>query len=1154
MECWGNCDRISELEKLKLRTQYFDYICGLFLDFMRMKKLLQIFRLFQGVNLQSFGLFLVLSVVFTVGANAQSTSSTITGNVSDGANPIAEAVVTAVHVPTNTAFYAITNQKGNYVLNNVIAGGPYNIKVEKTGYRLTMVQNVSAPIAESVVANVVAEKSTVTLQEVAIYGDPESSAMNVQRSGIGTRIDGKSMEAMPTVDRSLNDVMKLTPQATSSGGTFSVGGGNYRGSAISVDGASFNNAFGIGSNLPAGGSPISLDAIDQISINISPFNVRQSGFQGGAVNMVTKRGTNSWHGSVYDYFTSSKLHGQKVDTNKLTSSSTLNNVVGMTLGGPIVKDKLFFFINGEYIVDNQAGSTIQARTNEDQPYGVSNGFNRPTVSQMENIQNFLNEQFGYNPGRFQDYSIKTPDYKLLARLDWNIDKNNIFNVRFSHTHTSNSYLASSSMSPLGGTNTPIVSDGETYVVNRYSQGRTSLYSMPFESANYSQIMNFTSVAAELNSHVLNGKGNNMARLTWSYQNEPRGYVGGPFPTVDILEPYDDESGNRQMAFYTTFGPDPFTYENLRQVSTMTATDEFTYNTGIHNILAGVQLEWNHVVNGFMQGGAGWYVYDSWQSFVNDVLYGSSAPVAFMITHANADDPTVTVNPTFNSYLPSIYAQDEIEFSKFFKLTAGIRLEMPVVRFPNDNRNVDFDEVAAAHPESSFAGLSTANLPKMTVNVSPRIGFNWDITKKRELILRGGTGLFTGRIPNVWLVSAAGNSNCLQYQYIANNNTGFPVVHFNDNRADIINSIYAGTPFEQQNLPAPTSPTILAENLKMPTSWKTSLSLDVKLPGNVKATFEGIYSLNYNEVIVRTLGYQEDGTVQLPGEPDARTHYQNEGITNSSNGKMGGYYLCNNNDFHGRYFSLSAQFQKSFRFGLDLMAAYTFSYSKSLTDALSDQAAELSYIYNVNDCNSPELGYSSFVPPHRVIGAVGYNIKEGSRTATKLGLFYEGLNAGVYNNKFVSRTSYLINNVSGMGNNQLIYIPTEEELNAMPFASPENRAEFEAFIAGDRYLSRHRGEYSKRNASVAPWLNRINFRLSQEIYFNVSGQKHTLDVGLDMNNIGNLLCSRWGTYKVLDKEAVINYKDGIYTFSQPTWSAYNNLFSTWQILFHIRYAF
>ena len=180
-----------------------------------------------------------------------------------------------------------------------------------------------------------------------------------------------------------------------------------------------------------------------------------------------------------------------------------------------------------------------------------------------------------------------------------------------------------------------------------------------------------------------------------------------------------------------------------------------------------------------------------------------------------------------------------------------------------------------------------------MNVSPRIGFNWDITKKRELILRGGTGLFTGRIPNVWLVSAAGNSNCLQYQYIANNNTGFPVVHFNDNRADIINSIYAGTPFEQQNLPAPTSPTILAENLKMPTSWKTSLSLDVKLPGNVKATFEGIYSLNYNEVIVRTLGYQEDGTVQLPGEPDARTHYQNEGIANSSNGKMGGYYLCNN---------------------------------------------------------------------------------------------------------------------------------------------------------------------------------------------------------------------------------------------------------------------
>ena len=1101
-------------------------------------------------------LFLICCLLCVIGTYAQTVTSLISGNVSDGKDPIADAVITAVYMPTNTAYYAVSNDNGNYVINNVIAGGPYTIKVEKAGYQTTMVQNIYAPIAETIIANIVANKASIKLDEVAIYADPASSGMNIQRSGISTYLSSKSIEMMPTVSRTLNDILKLSPQASESIGGFSIGGGNYRGSTFSVDGASFNNAFGIGSNLPAGGSPISLDAIEQISINVTPFNVTQSGFQGGAVNMVTKRGTNTWHGSVYDYFTCSKLQGQKVDTNMLTTSSTLNNVIGMTLGGPIVKDKLFFFLNGEYVVDNQAGSSIQARPDADQPYGGSTGYNRPTIDQMEGIQQFLNDRFGYNPGRYQNYSIQTPDYKVLARLDWIINKNNILNFRFSHTHFSAANVLSSSMSPLGGTNTSfIASDGNTYQINRYAEGRTSLYAMPFESANYSQERNFTTAVAELNSRVLNNKGNNMARLAWSFQHEPRSYFGNEFPTVDILEPYYD-NGERHYGMLTTFGPDPFTYANLCQVNTLTATDEFTYTTGMHNILAGVQFEWDHIVNGFMQGGAGWYIYDSWESFVNDATTGSALPVSFMITHANDNDPTQKTSPTFNYMQPSIYAQDEVEFSKFFKLTFGLRLEMPLYSFTNDNRNLDFDRVATINPQSSFAGLSTANLPNVSVNVSPRIGFNWDITKDRKLILRGGTGLFTGRIPNVWLVSSAVNSNCLQYQYIANINTGADMIHFNPNRAEIINSIYANKPFEQQNLPAPAYATLFASDLRMPTSWKTSLSLDIKLPGDIKATIEGVYSLNYNEVYAKTLGYKEDGVVQLPGEPDSRTHYTNENITNSTGTKMSGYYLCNVKDLHGQYISVSVQLQKSFKFGLDLAAMYTFNHATATFDGLNDQVSTIANTYTVNDCNKPEIGYTSYLSPHRVVGVIGYHIKEGEHTSTKLGLFYEGSRIGIYNNLLCNRSSYLINNVSGMGNSQLMYIPTQDELSNMPFESIENKEAFESYIASDNYLSKHRGEYSKRNARVAPWLNRINFRVSQEIYFNVAGQKHTLDIGLDLNNVGNLLCSKWGTYKKLDSEVVLNYdsKNSIYKFSQPTWSSYSNLLSTWQILFHIRYAF
>ena len=1089
--------------------------------------------------------------------SAQITTSAISGNVSDGKNPIADAVVTVVHDPTGTHYYVFSNQKGNYVINNILVGGPYTVRVERLNYKTAVVHDVEAPIGETVVVNVELERTSQRIEEVTIFGDGEKSSMNINRSGTGILLNSNEIEMVPSVSRSLYDVLKLTPQGLMTDDGAAFGGANYRGSFVTVDGASFNNSFGIGSSLPAGGTPISLEAIDQIGVNLTPYNVRHSGFQGGAINMVTRHGTNEWHGSVYDYFTSSKLQGWRVDTNWLTTSPTLNNIIGFTLSGPIVKNKLFFFVNGEYTVDHEAGSDVMARTDESQAYGGSTGFNRPTTTQMDAIQQFLSDRFGYNPGRYENYTVTTPDYKAFARLDWRINDYNLFQIRFSHTHVSTSHSPASSFSPLGGTDITLLSDGELYSVNRNNAGRRSQYAMPFESARYYQYLNFTTLAAELNSHVLNGKANNLARITWSLQNEPRNFVGGYFPTVDILEPYTAADGSTQLAMYTTFGPDPFTYGNLRRVNTVTLTDEFNYKEGIHNILVGAQYEWNRIVNSFQQGGAGWYVYDSWASFLADVNGEEGAgPSLFMITHANTDNPTEQIYPTFNQSQISVYAQDDMEFSKFFKLTAGLRLELPFIRFRYDNRNAEFDQIAAANPNSSFAGLSTADVPSTDFHISPRVGFNWDITHKRKLILRGGTGLFTGRIPNVWLVSAAGNSNCLQYQYIANLETGQDVVNFDPDLENIIHSVHQGHDYSRTGLPAPTSATILAKDLRMPTSWKTSLALDVVIPGDIKATFEAVYSFNFNEVYAKVLGYKEDGTITLPGEPDARTQYVSEGITNREGSTMSGYYLYNEKGLHGQYFSLTAQLTKTFRFGLNLMAAYTFSNANALTDGSGDQVSSFANTANVNDCNSPEIGYTGYVTPHRVIAAIGYTIKEGERTATRLGLFYEGLNMGIYNSTYRSRRSYLIDNVSGLNSSQLMYIPTADELAAMPFVSEENRAAFEEFITNDPYLNKHRGEYSMRNGGKSPWVNRINFKIDQEIYFNVNGHRQTLDVGIDFNNLGNLFCSKWGAYKVLDNEVVLKYdsNSGNYTFTPSTWSVYNSLSSTWQILLHVRYAF
>ena len=1106
-------------------------------------------------------------------AYAQVTTSSLGGQITDqNGQTVIGAAVIATHTPSGTVYGAITNNDGRYYLSGLRAGGPYTIEVSNLGYQSVIFNDVTLQLGEQTVLDAWLAEASEQLMEAVLVAD--DSRFRRERNGAATNISAVQINNLPTVSRSMNDIMALTPQAASSTSGFAVGGGNYRGSSVTVDGAAFNNAFGIGQNLPAGGSPIALDALEQISVNVTPFDVRQSGFTGGAINAVTKSGSNQWHASVYDYYTQDAFNGYKAADKTVTRSKTLNHTIGATIGGPIVKNKLFFFVNGEYTFDTSAGSTRVARADDAAAYGKGTSANRPTVAQMDAMAKYVQDKFGYNPGRYQGYDLETPDYKIMARLDWNINDNNRLNVRFSHTHNAYSSSPSSSMSPVGGNDSTFTGpNGEDISFNRNSAGRQSECALFYEAARYFQEQNFTSIAAELNSRI--GNGNNTFRAAYSHQYEPRSYVGNAFPTVDIMSDVDFPQGNDKYGILTTIGVDPFTYGNLRDVNTVTVTDEYAFNLGIHNLLAGAQFEWNRAVNGFMQGGAGWYIYDSWESFKTDVESNGTKPMAsaFMITHANLDDPTSQAYPTFDYSQASLYVQDEMAFSPYFKLTAGLRVEVPFVTNPNNNLNKDFESLGKNNPNSSFAGLSTADLPATSVSVSPRVGFNWDILKDRTVVLRGGTGIFTGRIPNVWLVSAMGNSNVLQYQYIAKANKdgdgNVQVPAFYADRSKIITELWnAQGGWTKKDLTAPTSTTIIAKDLKMPAAWKTSLAVDVNLPWGIKGTVEGIFSYNFNEVYATSLGYKQEGTVQLPGEPKARNKWVAEGVKNSAGKDVNGYYIHNvNNAGNGTYYSVTAQLSKKFNFGLELMAAYTYSGAKSLSDGAGDQISEFGNIQTINGVNEPMLGNAYYVSPHRVIANAMYTINEGKHAATKLSVFYEGFNIGYMANYSYSRFSYVMNNVSGAGKaSQLIYIPTAAELQAMPWddvkdkdnnvtqAAADNKAAYEAFIAGDPYLSKHRGQYSERNGVVAPFLNRINVRVAQDVYFNVAGRKQTIEIGLDIKNLGNLLNSNWGVYKQLSTNSILTYKNDKYTFTQPTWNVYNSLASTWQMLLSARWYF
>ena len=1085
---------------------------------------------------------LMLSIFACCTANAQVTTSGMNGTVVDqNGQPLVGATVIAVHTPSGTQYGAVTDKNGNYNLQGLRTGGPYSVTFSFVGYQSVEFPGLMLSLGQTLKRDAFL-KDSQELEAVVIKADGKNSSMNVNRAGAVTSISNEQIELMPTVNRSMNDIMKLTPQASSTTSGLAIGGGNYRQSYVTVDGAAFNNMFGIGGNLPAGGSPISLDALEQVSVSVTPFDVRQSGFTGGAINAVTKSGTNDLKVSAYLYSKSDQLQGDKYDGGKLSLSEMRDNTLGFSIGAPIIKNKLFVFANFEREWNTTPGNSRLARTNDTGEFGGNTQYNRPTASKLDEMSQFLIDTYGYNPGAYQNYSVKTPGYKLMARVDWNINRNHALNVRFSRTQNKYSSAPSSSISPLSA----------SYTYDRDNYGRTSNYAMYFQNSRYYQEQNFTSVAAELNSRFLDSRLTNTLRYTYSHQYEPRSYDGGIFPTVDILEPTDKGVN----ALYASFGLDPFTEGNLREVSTHIVTDEIGYTIGKNRLVAGLQFEHDLTTNGYLQGGAGYYVYESWDDFKND-----KAPLAFRIAHGN-NDALSQAFPQFTYMQYSIYLQDEINFSERFKATVGLRFEVPVYPSISDNENKDFTRAFA-----DYGGYKTSDMPKARLSVAPRVGFNWDMTGERKYILRGGTGIFTGRLPFVWLVSVAGNSNCIQngltlYRDDEHRTKDMPSFH--TNVGDMLKDVYGGT-YQKQDLAANTQPTILDKKLKMPSTWKTSLALDLKLPGDVNLNIEGIYNKDINSVTVTKLGMVEkEGGIQLPGEPEARVYWNSQNIKNKDGETINPYLITNTDDVDGYYASISAQLSKMWGFGLSVMAAYTYSSAKNVIDGIGDQvtSAFSTNTFNKNGSNVPETGFASYVSPHRILLNVGYRLAN-KNGASNFGLYYEASQLGYIGSYSYSRYSYTMYVQSGKYQNavtndrgavNLLYIPTRSELDDMPFTSDENKEAFWNFIQKDSYLSEHVGEYSKRGGAVMPWYHTLNFRFSQDFYINVKGKRNTISLGLDVTNLANMLNRDWGNIKRMNSSSILAWDGSNYTFTAPKWSKYASTVSTWSAMFSIRYTF
>jgi hypothetical protein len=1066
-------------------------------------------------------------------------SSSFLGQVLDGSGqPLPGANVTATHQPSGTFYGTSTREDGRFNLPDARIGGPYHIEVSFTGFETYVLDNVDLGLGQNYRLDVKLQESSTTLGEVTVTAT-ESEILNSQRTGAATNIKKEALNSLPTLSRSLNDFVRLTPQSRSSsvaattGNSVSFAGQDSRFNNLTLDGSIFNNSFGL-AGAPAGqtnSSPISLDAIDEIQINLAPYDVRQGGFTGAGVNAVTRSGTNQFEGSVFYNTRSEALAGDKANDTKITKNDFSIKQTGFRLGGPIIPNKLFFFVNGEIERrDDPATSWVADRGQ------TGDNVSRVLATDLDELKQFLINKFNYNPGEYENYLLNTRSDKMLAKIDYNVNKSNRLSFRFNYLKSSRDVLASNSGS--------------------FQNRRDNGFALNFSNSNYIINNDIYSGIVELNS-MLGTKFSNKVQFGYTANRDYRSSGGGVFPLVDILQ-----DGRN----YTTFGYEPFTPNNTLNTDTWQFQDNFTMYSGAHTFTAGINFEYFKFDNTFTPTYYGQFVYNSLQDFYDDANGVDSVKLRrYSLTYSALPGgalPTATTKVA----QPGAYIQDEIAMlDNRLKLTVGVRVDVPIYG-ETALHNPVVDTMHFIDQNGKSVQYRTDELPSTNPLFSPRIGFNYDVKGDRSIQLRGGTGLFAGRPAFVWISNQVGNNGIL---------TGSETLN------DVYNRPFSPdvTTYIPEN--ATTPPTfniaVTEKGFKFPQLWRSNLAVDFALPAGFVASLEGIYNKNLNNVYYINANL-EPSKGSYSGA-DNRPTYAGLGLTGSAannalriNDKITDAIVLTNTD-KGSTYSLTAKLERQFKKGFYAMLAYNFSESKDLMTAGSIAFSSWRDNPSRYGNNRQQLAYSDFDQRHRVIGALSYRLDYLDHAATTFSVFMQSSNQGRY--------TFAVNgDVNGdqLTSNDLLYIPNngneilfddikDADGNITATADAQRQA-FMAFVDNNDYLSEHKGEYAERNGALLPWLTTFDVSVQQEFYVKMGKHKHTIQLRADFYNFANLLNNKWGVGDVVRNNFPLRFSkvdaatnQPVYTFA-PTNGVYPtealskdiSLNSVWQAQLGIRYIF
>ena len=657
-------------------------------------------------------------------AVAQVTTSGMSGKVKADNEDVIGATVEAVHTPSGTRYVAVTNTKGQFNINGMRSGGPYEVTISYIGYETKKVNGVVLQLGETYNLNTTMNEDTQVLGEVVVQG--KASKLNIERMGATTNITSAQMAAVPTVSRSITDMTRLSPYG-GNGMTFQ--GSDGRTANFTVDGADFNQNFGLSDALPGGGNPISIDAIEEMQVVISPFDVRQTNFIGGGVNAITKSGTNTYKGSAYIYHKNENLRGDAVDNQQIPSAREKDRqtTYGFTLGGPIIKDKLFFFASGELVKTPTIANRWMA--SEDGVADADNYISKCTLADLQRVSEHVKNKYGYDTGSWTSFPADEENYKILARIDWNITNNHHLALRYNHTKNT-AWNAPNSTSMDGG--------------SRSAFARMSQYSMSFANSMYSIENIVHSFSFDLNSRFGDNLSNQFL-ATYSKLDQVRGTNSAEFPFIDIL----DVSGD--INNYMALGYELFTYNNAVHNTVWNIKDDVTYYMGNHKLMAGIGFEHQMADNAYMRNGTGYYRYNSVDDFIN-----GAAPQVVCLTYGYNGESNPTARVQYGKL--GIYLQDEWNATERLKLTGGIRFDTFI--FNNGDLMTN-----NAIKELDYYGkhIDTGKWPSTKLILSPRIGFTYDVLGDKTLKFRGGTGLFQGRLPLVFFTNMPTNGGMVQYQ-------------------------------------------------------------------------------------------------------------------------------------------------------------------------------------------------------------------------------------------------------------------------------------------------------------------------------------------------------------------------------------------------------